>query len=117
MRDGKHVVLVVDDDQDVIDGITVVLEANGYLVESARSGKAGMAKFKECKPDLVLVDMMMESMSAGLDLALAIKGAGNQPVFMLSSAADALSQVVDARTQGLDGTLQKPLSPKDCWIS
>jgi CheY-like chemotaxis protein len=111
MRDGKHVILVVDDDQDVIDGVTMVLEASGYVVESARSGKAGLARYEACDPDFVLVDMMMESMAAGIDLAKQLKARGDKPVFMLTSMADGLAHVADPRSQGLDGLLQKPLDP------
>jgi CheY-like chemotaxis protein len=111
MRNGKHVILTVDDDQDVIDGVAMVLEANGYIVESATSGKAGLAKYKECNPDFVLVDMMMESVGAGMDLAAALKKLGKKPVYMLSSMSDGLNQIADPSSQGLDGTLQKPLDP------
>ncbi|MBN2451829.1 MAG: response regulator [Lentisphaeria bacterium] len=111
MRDGKHVVLTVDDDPDVIDAVTMVLEANGYLVESARSGREGLTKFEATDPDFVLVDMMMESMGAGIDLAKALKARSSKPVYMLSSMADGLGQLVDPASQGIDGTLQKPLDP------
>ena len=112
MRNGKYVVLTVDDDQDVITGVTMVLEANGYIVESALSGKAGLAKYVECDPDFVLIDMMMESITAGIDLAVALKALGKKPVYMLSSMADGLTQLADPSSQGLDGTLQKPLDPE-----
>ena len=112
MRDGKYVVLTVDDDQDVIDGVTMILEANGYIVESALSAKAGVAAYDACMPDFVLVDMMMETMAAGIDLAKTLKARGNKPVYMLSSMADGLSQVADPTSQGLDGLFQKPLNPE-----
>ena len=111
MRNGKYVVLTVDDDQDVIDGVTMILEANGYIVESAMNGKAGLAKYMESDPDFVLVDMMMESVSAGMDLAMALKALGKKPVYMLSSMSDGLTQIADPSSQGLDGALQKPLDP------
>lgn len=111
MRDGKYVILTVDDDPDVIDGVTMILEANGYIVESAATAEAGLAKYDECDPDFVLVDMMMETMAAGIDLAKTLKARGNKPVYLLSSMADGLSQVTDTASQGLDGLFQKPLDP------
>lgn len=113
MRNGRHVVLAVDDDQDVIAGVAMVLEANGYIVESALSGKAGLAKYAECDPDFVLIDMMMESMTAGIDLAVTLRALDpKKPLYMLSSMADGLTQIADPASQGLDGTLQKPLDPE-----
>lgn len=111
MRDGKYVILAVDDDQDVLDGVTMVLEASGYIVEQAKSGRDGLARYNACKPDFVLVDMMMESFAAGIDLARQLKARDDKPVYMLSSMADGLAQVQDPASQGLDGLLQKPLDP------
>jgi CheY-like chemotaxis protein len=112
MRNQKYVILAVDDDRDVTDVVATILEANGYIVETANSGAEGLAKYDECSPDFVLVDMMMETMGTGLDLAKALKQRGDKPVFLLSSAADSLAQVADPRSQGLDGMFQKPLDPK-----
>ena len=59
MTSGQRI-LVIDDDP-VFMGVTkAVLEANGYVVDGASNGEQGLLKAMEQKPDLVLLDVMME---------------------------------------------------------
>ncbi len=55
-------ILVVDDDPDILDAITMILESQGYVVVTARDGVDGLATFKAEKPDLMLLDLMMPKM-------------------------------------------------------
>ena len=110
MQDGKYVVLCVDDDADLLDALRLVLESGGYAVEQARSAEAGLAKYKEVKPDLVMVDLMMEEVDAGTGLVKELKLLGNdKPVYMLSSVGDNLNQTIDYAELGLSGVFQKPI--------
>lgn len=52
-------ILVVDDDADVRNSVKLVLEKNGYKVVTAIDGDDGLKKYKQEKPDLVLLDIMM----------------------------------------------------------
>ncbi|MCK9522598.1 MAG: response regulator [Proteobacteria bacterium] len=111
MKDGKFVILCVDDDQDFLDATRIMLEANGYIVATAQSAEDGLAKYHEVGPDLIIVDLMMEEVDAGVGLARDLKLAGNKaPVFMLSSVGDQLNTNIDYNTLGLDGLFQKPLN-------
>ena len=113
MKDGKKVILCVDDDKDFLDSVRTILETNNYTVVSASSAEDGLKVYKESKPDLVIVDLMMEEIDSGTGLVKELKLAGNKaPVYMLSSAGDQLSMVTDYSTLGLDGVFQKPLQPK-----
>ena len=58
MKDGKYVILYLDDDQDFLDGMRVLLEANDYVMLEALSAEEGLKVFKEEKPDIVLVDII-----------------------------------------------------------
>ena len=112
MRDGKYVILCVDDDPDILLTSRTILEANGYIMEEARSAEDGLEAFKNVKPDLVLVDLMMEEVDAGKNLVKEIKLLDPKvPVFMLSSVGNSLSQSVDYQELGLSGVLQKPIDP------
>ena len=62
-------VLVVDDDPDFTEAVVNVLDAQGYDVDSAPNGKIGLAKAKEQKPDIILLDVMMTTKSEGFDVA------------------------------------------------
>ncbi len=116
MQNGKYVVLSVDDEQDVLDGLRMILEANDYVVVEAGSAEEGLKKYEESNPDLVLVDMMMETMDAGLNLAKTLKTRGSAPVYLLSSMAEGLTGQIGPTEIGLDGTFQKPVDP-DALIS
>lgn len=65
----SHKVLVIDDDTEFAEAMTNVLEAKGYEVSHAPNGKVGIAKARERKPDIVLLDVMMNTKSEGLDVA------------------------------------------------
>jgi two-component system, chemotaxis family, chemotaxis protein CheY len=57
-----HVVLVVDDDKDIRDLLSDALRAEGYSVLSARHGAEALERLRACRPDLILLDLMMPVM-------------------------------------------------------
>lgn len=110
MQDGKHVILCVDDDEDILFVMQQVLEANGYVFAGAPSAEEGLKAFKVVNPDLMFVDLMMEEVDAGANLVKDLKLAGNTaPVLMLSSVGDSMAQTADTSELGLAGILQKPI--------
>ncbi|MHC4984741.1 MAG: response regulator transcription factor [Planctomycetota bacterium] len=110
MQDGKHVILCVDDDEDILFVMQQVLEANGYIFAGAASGEEGLKAFKETNPDLMFVDLMMEEVDAGTNLVKELRLAGNTaPVLMLSSVGDSMAEMTDYSDLGLAGILQKPI--------
>jgi len=111
MKEGKHVILYVDDDCDYLDSTRLVLESKGFIVETAESAEEGLKAFKRCMPDLIIVDLMMEEVDAGAGLIKDLKLAGNKaPVYMLSSVGDQLHQSTDTSALGLSGVFQKPVN-------
>lgn len=113
MNNGKHVILYLDDDQDMLDAVRIILESNGYEMVEAHSAEEGLQVYKETDPDFLLVDLMMEEVDAGTNFAREMKVLGNKaPVFMLSSVGDSLDDNTDYKELGLDGVFQKPIHPK-----
>jgi CheY-like chemotaxis protein len=55
----KQQVLVVDDEKDIVEFLTQLLEDNGYEVKSANDGLEAMNLVQESKPDLILLDLQM----------------------------------------------------------
>ena len=55
-------ILVVDDDPDILDAETMILESQGYEVVAARNGLEGLAKIEAEKPDLMVLDLLMPKM-------------------------------------------------------
>jgi len=55
-------ILVVDDDPDMRDAITIILESRGYQVVTAQDGLEALANLKAEKPDLMMLDLLMPKM-------------------------------------------------------
>jgi DNA-binding response OmpR family regulator len=58
---GKKI-LVVDDDPDILEALSMILESQGYQVVTARDGVEGLANLKAEKPDLMILDLLMPKM-------------------------------------------------------
>jgi len=112
VTDRKKTILYVDDDPDYLDTVRTILEANGYEMVEARTAEEGIHHFKETRPDLVIVDLMMEEVDSGTSLVKELKLAGaDVPIYMLSSVGDNLNLTTDFTALGLDGVFQKPIDP------
>jgi two-component system, OmpR family, response regulator len=110
MGEDRPVILYVDDDQDCLDGIRIVLEAAGYEMVEAQSGEEGLKVYETRKPDLIIVDLMMEEVDSGTAFVRDLKVLGSDvPVYMLSSVGDNLSMTTDYSALGLSGVFQKPI--------
>ena len=112
MKNNKHVILCIDDDKEFLDSLKIILEGEGYSVALAFSAEEGKKKFKEVKPDLLIVDLMMEEIDSGVNLVKELKVMGaQQPIYMLSSVGDNLNRNIDYTDLGLTGVFQKPINP------
>ncbi len=110
MLNGKYVILCIDDDEDILFALRMVLEKNSYQVLAARSAEQALKVYKETRPDLIIVDLMMEEVDAGTSFVRSIRALGNPPpIYMLSSVGDNLNVSADYAELGLDGVFQKPL--------
>jgi len=108
MSDRK--ILVIDDDPDILDSVSIVLKSENYTVVTAMDGKEGVEKFLSEKPDLVLCDMMMERIDAGAKTAEAIRKEDKDvPIYLLSSIGSVTDINIDINAKGFNGVLQKPL--------
>ncbi len=112
MKDGKHVILYIDDDQDFLTAVRTIVESNGYTMVEAQSAEEGLKVYKETNPDFVIVDLMMEEVDAGTSFVKELKALSNKaPIYMLSSVGDNLNVSTDYAALGLSGVFQKPISP------
>ncbi len=110
MKNGKHIVLCVDDDQDVLDTLRMVLEQNNYIMLEAKTAEEGLQVYKKERPDFHIVDLMMEKIDAGTNFVKELARLGsNAPVYILSSVGDSLSDCIDCTELGLSGVFQKPI--------
>jgi DNA-binding response OmpR family regulator len=107
-------ILVVDDDPDVVEAVTAFLERAGHVVKGALSRREGMAKIAVEKPDLIILDVMMEEPDDGFAMAQELRRDGfTKPILMLTSIArvTGLSYGVDASTVPVDDFVEKPVTP------
>jgi two-component system alkaline phosphatase synthesis response regulator PhoP len=110
MRDGKYVIMVIDDDTDFLTAMRLVLEASGYDMAEAKSAEEGLKVYKKTNPDLVLVDLMMEEIDSGTTFVKELRLIGNKaPVYLLSAAGDEMADNVDYAQLGFAGVFQKPI--------
>ena len=110
MKDGKHVILCIDDDPDVLMSLRMILENNDYLMVEANTAEEGLAVYQAERPEFILVDLMMESIDAGRNFAkelMILKNAA--PLYMLTSVGDSLASTVDFSDLGITGVFQKPV--------
>jgi DNA-binding response OmpR family regulator len=113
MKDGKFVILHIEDDLDYLDSMRLIIEKGGYLYVGAKTAEDGVHMFKDHNPDLIIVDMIMEEVDSGLNIVKELKLAGNEaPVYMLSTVGDQLHATTNYSELGLSGVFQKPIIPE-----
>ncbi len=114
MKDNKYVILCVDDDPEFLASMVSVLEAAGYLLETASTAEEGLNRYRSANPDLVILDLMMEDIDSGMVFVKKIKALGETtPIYLLSGVGNELHSEVDYSSLGLSGVLQKPIAPNE----
>ncbi|HSW40624.1 MAG TPA: response regulator [Acidobacteriota bacterium] len=89
----KKNILVIDDDRDLTQSIKVYFEARGFDVRTAHSGAAGMSEIEHVRPDLIVLDIMMDTDADGFNLAFKLKNDETYrdiPIIIMSGFSDHL---------------------------
>ena len=95
----KNRILVVDDDADLVRSIATVLAAKGYEVSTAKNGTEAMVAVNHALPDLIVLDVMMDSDTEGFTVAHKIKdnpATQAVPIILLSGFTDHLASNQEA---------------------
>jgi DNA-binding response OmpR family regulator len=112
-------ILVVDDDPDILDALSMILESQSYQVVTARDGVEGLANLKAEKPDLMILDLMMPKMD-GWAVCKELQDPRwakyrGIPVLILTSVREEASRRRYELETGLeldvDDYVEKPVSP------
>jgi len=110
----RKTVLLIDSDPHARAMLRNALEAAAFTVGEAASGHEGERTVARIKPDAILADLMMETIDAGGTIARKLKELGSQvPIYIVSTAGDALVGAVGLRELGISGVFLKPL---DCAV-
>jgi two-component system, chemotaxis family, chemotaxis protein CheY len=108
----SNVVLVVDDDPDILEALSEILEAEGFEIRRARNGKEALEKLEPEPPQLILLDLMMPVMD-GWEFAQRMRqrpGVATIPIIVLSADRNVGSKATDI---GAVGHLAKPFELND----
>ena len=120
----KLTILVADDDPDILDSLTMILEASGYLVITARDGEEALTKVKAARPNLLILDLLMprkDGFAVLKDLQLDEKWViyrQKMSVIVLTSVREEVARrryyLETAMVElGADDYLEKPVSPEN----
>ncbi|MFH2067375.1 MAG: response regulator [Pseudomonadota bacterium] len=111
----KKIILVVDDDPDLVESVSLKLESENFVVEKAYDGVEALEKIKEKQPDLVLLDVMMPKKN-GYDLCDELKTDDQYKdivVVLLTAVGDAVTSTnythIDGKTNMADDFIPKPI--------
>ena len=107
----KGRVLVVDDDKALAEMLEIVLRNEGYEPAVVIRGDEVLAAFREFKPDLVLLDLMLPGKD-GIDVCKEIRAESGVPIVMLTAKSDTVDIVVGLES-GADDYVVKPFKPKE----
>ena len=105
-------ILIIDDEQNIVDVTTAILEDEGYEVYSSTKFMGYEAKVNDCLPDLVLLDLNLNGYN-GKDICIYIKGTDHlrqTPVILMSANRDIQTVKEEA---GADAYICKPFDIND----
>ena len=102
-------VFVIDDDPAMLDIVTTILEAEGYLVETAADGEAALEKLKGFVPGIIVTDVMLPKLN-GWQLCKKLKAAPatkNVPILVITAKGEDISELMSYES-GADAYISKP---------
>ena len=99
-------VLVVEDEASFVEALSAGLRREGFAVDIARDGREALDRFEACRPDVVLLDVMLPRLS-GLDVCREIRSISNVPIIMVSARGEEIDMVVGLEV-GADDYVPKP---------
>lgn len=111
-------ILVVDDDPDFVEATRLVLEPEGYEVISADDGDEGLRQVRTQQPDLVILDVIMQSVLDGLNMSRQMADDPthkNTPILMVTSIANSDYAALFPTDEyiHIDDFCSKPIAPAD----
>ena len=109
MAEAEKTILIVDDDRDLVDGLRVLLERQGYKVIQAHDGHQGKQAVTATRPDLVILDMMMPRMG-GYPVLEHFRDKPDAPPFIMITANEGSRHKMYAEVLGVVDYIRKPFA-------
>ena len=115
-------ILIIDDDPDIVMAMRLPLEAKGYRVSQATNGAEGLKKVEELNPDLIILDVMMDTTTEGFQVSLALRSPDSTseyaayrqiPILMVTAihTTTPLRFAPDKDYLPVDTFIEKPIDP------
>jgi two-component system alkaline phosphatase synthesis response regulator PhoP len=112
-------ILIVDDDRDVFESMKIVLSSEGYGVAWATNGREALEKARREKPDLIILDVMMNTDDEGFQVTYSMKQdkeLSKIPIIMVTSIGSKTGFSFDKKRDEdflpVNEFLEKPVDPK-----
>jgi two-component system, OmpR family, response regulator MtrA len=103
-------VLLVEDDASVREAVALALEGDGHGVQTAVSGDEALDRWRQARPDLILLDVMLPG-TDGLSVCRAVRAADQVPIILLTARSDPIDVVVGLES-GADDYVTKPFETR-----
>lgn len=123
MSEDRAKILIIDDDPDFTETVQAMLESANYEVVTASDGQKGLDKVREEEPDLIVLDIMMDSMYEGFSVMSTLRGTPefvdyrDIPIIMASAVKQEYGSRFSLPEGGdhLEGDvyMDKPVKPKE----
>ncbi len=107
-------ILVVDDEPVVTEVVERYLAREGYIVRTEADGEAALRAYREMRPHLVVLDLMLPKLG-GIDVCREIRQQSETPVIMLTARGDEMDRIAGFEV-GADDYLAKPFSPRELVV-
>lgn len=107
-------VLICDDNPAIYKGLAGYFEAEGMEVMHAATGRKALSCFREGKPNLIILDIMLPDMR-GTEVCLEIRKTSNIPILMLSAKGEEVDRIVGLEI-GADDYVTKPFSSREVLV-
>lgn len=118
-------ILIVDDDPDIVEALKMTLEANHYKVHTAANGTEGLKQVKAVNPDLIILDVMMDTITEGFQVSYQLRNPDPNseyakyskiPILMLTAIVEKKRMKFSTQADGdflpVDDFVEKPIRPQ-----
>jgi len=117
----KPKILVIDDDPDFVEGLRIALEANNYEAYIAENGTEGLRLIRKIRPDLIVLDVMMDTLTEGFQVSYQLRSRDPQseyasyskiPILMITAVSQKMHMKFSLQTDEdflpVDEFVEKP---------
>ena len=104
-------ILLIEDEPNIADYVTIYCKAEGYEVMHERDGLDGLTRFTRDQPDFVLLDLMLPSLD-GVEICRRIRAVSEVPIIMVTARTEEVDKLLGLEV-GADDYVTKPFSPRE----